>query len=90
MKRRLGEVEESCREFKGLYRNLCLRDDVHMLTNNLKGELRTYFDMSMRQWEFEYRKDHQAAMEKFDRVIALANHITPKREFNVSVPASIS
>ena len=48
MKKRLGEVEENCREFKSLYRNLCLRDDVYMLTNNLKAEMSMYMDSSMK------------------------------------------
>ena len=48
LKSRLSEVEEACNEFKGLYRNLCLRDDVHLLAHNLKAEMASYIDQSMK------------------------------------------
>ena len=84
MKKRLSEVEESCREFKNLYRNLCLRDDVLMLTSNLKAEMAMYVDMAQKQWEFEYRKDHSEAMDRFENVLHMTKNITPRIEFNVS------
>ena len=45
----------------------------------------TYIDQSMKQWEFEYRKDHTDTMRRFEKVLALAKHITPKQIFNVSI-----
>ena len=55
---RLEKVEHDHCEFKGLYKNLCLRDDIFLLINSLKGELSTYIDAAIRQWDSEYTRDH--------------------------------
>ena len=61
-----------------------MRDDVQMLSHNLKAEMSTYIDQSMKQWEFEYRRDHSDAMKRFNDVLAMSKHILPKSTFNVS------
>ena len=55
-----------------------------MLSHNLKAEMSTYIDQSMKQWEFEYRRDHGDAMKRFNDVLAMSKHILPKSTFNVS------
>ena len=58
IKDRLRDVELTQWDFKGLYKDLCLRDEMNTLLAQFKSETATYIDNSMKQWEFEYRKGH--------------------------------
>ena len=68
IKERLKDIELAQWDFKGLYRELCMRDELNTHLVQFKSETATYIDNAMKQWEFEYRKGHDDLLKKYEEI----------------------
>lgn len=81
IKDRIREVELVQHDMRGLYRDVCLKDEVDALLVQYKSETAAYIDNAMKQWEYEYRKGHEEMVKKYDEVRGYAREILPKGRF---------
>ena len=81
IKERLRDVELAQYDFKGLYRELVMRDEMNTLLVQFKSETATYIDNAMKQWEFEYRKGHEDILKKYEEIRLHAKEILPRGQF---------
>ena len=49
-----------------MYAELALRDEINALLHSFRSEVTLMIDTQIKQWDFEYRKDHLDLKRKFE------------------------